>query len=224
MTTVADVAQTVQTVFTTTADELARYTGFVQRPSKLTGAAFAQALVFGWLADPPATVEAPAAAAAVAVAGVAITPPGLDPRCGEAGAVVLEQLLAAATRAIVAAADPVALPLRERFTAVQVRDRSALTRPAALAPWWPGCGGGPGRHRRRAHGACQPRSVPRDAAGTAADGWAHPRPADAAGGRTAHPRRLAPGRPGLLRPAHLCPDRRPGRLRALPPACLAHGV
>src|SRR2546429_618880 len=48
MTTVPQLAQTLQTVFTTTADAAARATGFVQRRSKLTGAAFVQALVFGW--------------------------------------------------------------------------------------------------------------------------------------------------------------------------------
>jgi len=49
MTTVADVTQALQALFTTTADHLARRSGFVQRASKLTGAAFVQALVFGWL-------------------------------------------------------------------------------------------------------------------------------------------------------------------------------
>ncbi len=64
MTTVADLTQALQALFTTTADHLARRTGFVQRASKLSGAAFAQALVFGWLANPQASVEALAQAAA----------------------------------------------------------------------------------------------------------------------------------------------------------------
>src|SRR5256884_5297815 len=94
MTTVPQLAQTLQTVFTTTADAAARATGFVQRRSKLTGAAFVQALVFGWLANPHASVAALAQAAAVA--GVAISPQGLDQRCGEAAAGFLEAELAAA--------------------------------------------------------------------------------------------------------------------------------
>src|SRR5256884_7506990 len=94
MTTVPQLAQTLQTVFTTTADAAARATGFVQRRSKLTGAAFVQALVFGWLANPHASVAALAQAAAVA--GVAISPQGLDQRCGEAAAGFLEAALAAA--------------------------------------------------------------------------------------------------------------------------------
>ena len=45
MTTVTQLTQALQEVFTTTADALARRTGFVQRTSKLTGALFAQTLV-----------------------------------------------------------------------------------------------------------------------------------------------------------------------------------
>ena len=114
MTTVADLTQTLQALFTTTADQLARRTGFVQRASKLTGAAFVQALVFGWLAHPQASVEALAQAAAV---GVAISAQGLDQRFTEASAVFLENMLAAAVQTVIAA-DPVAIPLLERFTAV----------------------------------------------------------------------------------------------------------
>src|SRR2546430_3844360 len=97
MTTVPQLAQTLQTLFTTTADAAARATGFVQRRSKLTGAAFVQALVFGWLANPHASVAALAQAAAVA--GVAISPQGLDQRCGEAAAAFLAAVLAPAGQA-----------------------------------------------------------------------------------------------------------------------------
>ncbi len=56
MTTVAQLAEALQTLLTTTADATAQATHFVQRRSKLTGAAFVQALVFSWLANPQATV------------------------------------------------------------------------------------------------------------------------------------------------------------------------
>jgi hypothetical protein len=141
MTTVAHLAQTLQTVLTSSANSAARATGFVQRQSKLTGAAFVQALVFGWLANPQASLEALAQAAVVA--GVAISPQGLDQRFTEGAAVFLEQVLNAALRAVVAA-EPVAIPLLERFTAVVLLDCSTIVLPAALAPWWPGCGGTPG--------------------------------------------------------------------------------
>jgi len=139
MSTVADLTQALQEVFTTTADALARRTGFVQRASKLTGAAFVQALVCGWLANPQASVEGLAQAAAAV--GVAISAQGLDQRFTEAAATFLEEMLTAAVQTVIAA-DPVAIPLLERFTAVVLLDSSTITLPAALALWWPGCSAG----------------------------------------------------------------------------------
>jgi Transposase DDE domain len=147
MTTVPQLAQTLQIVFTTTADAAARATGFVQRRSKLSGAAFVQALVFGWLANPHASLAALAQAAAVA--GVAISPQGLDQRCGEAAAGFLEAVLAAAVQAVVAA-EPVAIPLLQRFSAVVLLDCSTIVLPDALGLWWPGCGGSSATHTQAA--------------------------------------------------------------------------
>lgn len=110
----------------------------MQHQSKLTGAAFVQALVFGWLANPHATVEALAQAAAVA--GVAISPQGRDQRFTAAASTSSRKPAAAAVQAVIAAA-PVAIPLLQRFTTVVLLDSSALVLPAALALWWPGCGG-----------------------------------------------------------------------------------
>ncbi len=143
MTTVAQLAEAVQTLLTTTAEATARATDFVQRRSKLGGAAFVQALVFAWLANPQATVEARAQAAAVA--GVAISPQGLEQRCTERAAVFLEQLLAQAVRTVIAA-EPVVLPLLQRFSAVVLLDSSTVVLPDALGPWWPGCGGATAEH------------------------------------------------------------------------------
>ena len=56
MWTVAQVSSTLQQVVTTTANQLARETGFVQRASKLTGTAFVQTLLFGWLNNLQATL------------------------------------------------------------------------------------------------------------------------------------------------------------------------
>lgn len=141
MPTIAHLAQTLQTLLTTTADAAARKTGFVQRTSKLSGAVFVQALVFGWLSNPHASL-ADLAQVAAAV-GVAISPQGLDQRFTAAAAAFLEDLLAASVQAVIAA-EPVAIPLLERFTAVVLLDSSTVVLPAAVAPWWPGCGGTPG--------------------------------------------------------------------------------
>ena len=131
MTTVPQLSQTLQRVFTTTAEAAARTTGFVQRRSKLSGAAFVQALVFGWLADPHASLSALTQAAAVA--GVAISPQGLDQRCGEAAAAFLGTVLNAAVQAVVAA-EPVAIPLLQRFSAVVLLDCTTIVHRLARCP------------------------------------------------------------------------------------------
>lgn len=138
MTTIAQLAARLQTLFTTTADTIARRSGFVERTSKLTGALFAQALVFGWLANPDASL--PQLAAAAALAGVSITPQGLDQRCTSGAAGFLESLLSAAVEVLVQA-DTVVIPLLQRFTAVELLDASTIVLPDALGDWWPGCGG-----------------------------------------------------------------------------------
>ena len=70
-TTVAQLADTLQTLFTTTADQLAADTGLVRRRRKLSGARFAQGLVFTWLDNPRATLGDLAVAAAPDGAGLA---------------------------------------------------------------------------------------------------------------------------------------------------------
>jgi hypothetical protein len=147
MTTVPQLAQTLQAVFTTTAEAAARATGFVQRRSKLSGAAFVQALVFGWLADPHASIAALAQAAAAV--GVAISPQGLDQRCTEAAAAFLEEVLGAAVQAVIAA-EAVALPLLQRFSAVLLLDCTTIVLPDALGLRWPGCGGSSATHTQAA--------------------------------------------------------------------------
>jgi hypothetical protein len=137
MTTVPQLARALQELFTTTAERLARRSGFVQRRSKLTGALFAQTLVFGWLADPQISLGGLAQQVAAAL-GLAISAQSLDERLGEAAAVFLEELLAAAVQTVIAA-DPVAIPLLARFGAVVLLDSSTISLPAALAAWWPGC-------------------------------------------------------------------------------------
>ena len=57
MTTIPQVAHAMREILTTTADEAARATRFVQRTSALGGATFSQTLVFGFLGNPRATLE-----------------------------------------------------------------------------------------------------------------------------------------------------------------------
>src|SRR5262245_5524137 len=99
MTNIPQLAQSMQTVLTTVADRAGRDTDFILREAKLRGSTFTQTLVFGWLADADATLEA-LAQTAVAL-GVPITAQGLDQRFTEEAAACLEQVLAAATQHLI---------------------------------------------------------------------------------------------------------------------------
>ena len=139
MTSVPRLSIVMQSLLTDTADNAAILSGFVQRRSKLSGAVFVQTLVFGWLANPQATLEQ--LTKITALRGVSITPQGLDQRFTERAAHLLLEVLNAAIQTLVCA-DPVAAPLLERFAGVYVHDSSILSLPhsPALAACWPGCG------------------------------------------------------------------------------------
>ena len=139
MTTIAGLTEALQTVLTTAADTLARETGAVQRASKLGGAALVQTLVLGWLHAPAASLGQLAQMAATL--GVPITPQGLDQRLTAKTADCLEGLVRVAVREVVAA-QPVAIPLLQRFAAVTVQDSSTVALPAALVDRWRGSGHG----------------------------------------------------------------------------------
>jgi hypothetical protein len=147
MVSVADLATTLQPLFTTVADQAAHDSGFVQRVRTLTGAAFVQTLVFGWLADPAVSLSGLTQSAAACDAP--LSRQGLDQRFTPAAADCLRRVLAAALGTLVAA-DAVALPILARFCGVYLWDSTTITLPDALAPHWPGCGGRVATHTRAA--------------------------------------------------------------------------
>ena len=57
MLTITQIAEGMQTLLTNTANELGRETGFIQRRRLVTGASFAQTVVFGYLANPASSRE-----------------------------------------------------------------------------------------------------------------------------------------------------------------------
>jgi hypothetical protein len=138
MTTIPQVARAMRAIVTTTADDAAPTTPFVQRQSRLGGATFSQTLVLGFLATPQASLEALAQTAAAV--GVAITPQALDQRLTQAAAAGLKEGLHAALARVVTTA-PVAIPRLVRFTAVCLQESSPIVWPEALAPVWQGWGG-----------------------------------------------------------------------------------
>jgi hypothetical protein len=136
--TVAHLAATLQDLFTAFADEAARDPGFVRRRRKLSGAAFVQALTFGWLDRPAAALDDLCEVAGTL--GPALSCQGLDQRFRPpAVARVRAVLHEAVQRAITAAAAP--LPLLARFNGTYVFDSSTISLPATLAGLAPGCGG-----------------------------------------------------------------------------------
>ncbi|CAA9299185.1 MAG: hypothetical protein AVDCRST_MAG26-4668 [uncultured Chloroflexia bacterium] len=138
MSTIPQVAAALQVVLSTVATTVAGSTGFVRRQRHLTGAGFVQALVFGFLAHPAATLEHLAQSAANV--GFAISPQGLAKRFTPAAAACLQQVLEAAVQQVVAA-KPVAIPILHRFTGVYVLDSTTITLPDCLSSVWHGCGG-----------------------------------------------------------------------------------
>jgi hypothetical protein len=149
MTTLADLAATLQTLFTSDATEAAHDTGFVRRARKLTGPLFAQTVTFGWLHDPAASLADLAALAADL--GTPVSASAIDQRFGPAAAAFLQALLARTLHA----ADPADLDpgpataargtLLDRFTAVYIDDSTTISLPPSLAEFFPGCGGSHGR-------------------------------------------------------------------------------
>ncbi len=120
------------------ANTLAKETGFIQRERVLSGADFAQTLIFGWLSEPEISLDG-----FTQVAGrreIEITASGLHQRFTPEAAAFLQRLLERFTQVrLEAEAAPVAL--LKQFTAVIVEDSSRIHLPDELAEVWQGCGG-----------------------------------------------------------------------------------
>ncbi len=115
----------LQTVLTEQAESLARTTQVIRRRRKLSGALLLQTLIFGWLTHPAATLTQLTQMAARR--GVQLSPQALDQRVTPALVTCLERLLAATLTTLVAVAEPVALPLLQRFSGVWLLDSTSLT-------------------------------------------------------------------------------------------------
>jgi hypothetical protein len=134
-------------LLTTTANQVACETGFVQRASKRTGAHCAQALVLGWWNHPAATLHQLAQMAGTV--GVAISPQGIDQRLSATAAPFLQRFVEAAVTTVISG-ESAPLPLLQRFQGVYVLASSTLVLPDELADVWRGSGGGNGQHTRAA--------------------------------------------------------------------------
>lgn len=138
MSIVARVADAMQTVLTTTAEELARRSGLIQRERELTGPQFVQGLVFGWLDNPQATLEG--LCQSLAAVGVSISPQGLDQRFSPPAAGFLRGVLEAACQEVIQA-EATTVEVLGRFEGVLIDDSTQVRLPAMLASEWEGCTG-----------------------------------------------------------------------------------
>lgn len=137
MVSIAEIAQTMESVLNDSASALARPSGLVQRASKLSGTLFAKTVTLGWLADPDASLSQ--LCQVTAELGVSISPQGLEARFDKGAVAFLEQLLASAVGKLVSA-DPVAIPILSRFSAVILEDSTVIGLPDALVEYWEGTG------------------------------------------------------------------------------------
>jgi hypothetical protein len=132
------VGATLQRLFGTLAEQVARDSGVIVRRRKVTGLTLARTFVLGFLRKPDASDEELARLAIQA--GAVVTPQAVGQRHTAKMADFLEELFRRATTLVVGSRRALA-PLLERFTAVTILDSSTITLPDELGPRYPGCGG-----------------------------------------------------------------------------------
>lgn len=140
MSTLTQIEQAIKGVFGV-ADRLGRETKFVQRvrAGKFSGASFAATQVLGRLQVGEVSLSDLAHFAHHL--GSQVSAQAIDERLGPECAHFLQQLLNVAFTQLVAA-DPVAIPLLQRFSEVLVEDSSTIALPDELKDEWAGCADG----------------------------------------------------------------------------------
>ena len=140
MSTIPQVSQAMQQLMTSAAEAADIKLHYTKRPdrAKFTASTLIQTLVLGFLAHPDARVEQLAQSAARV--GVEVSPQAIDQRFTLATAALLQEVVTASMQHLIAA-DPVAIPILQRFTGVRVHDSTTIVLPDALAEQWQGCGG-----------------------------------------------------------------------------------
>lgn len=136
-TSLQELAEILQQLLIIDANHLGRTSGFIQRQRKLTGSSFVQALVFGWQANPRASLEDLCQAACAS--GVIISPQGLQERLDERGAVFLKQMLERSLSYLVQA-EAGAIAFLKPFKGVYLQDSTTIPLPISLKSEWPGNG------------------------------------------------------------------------------------
>ena len=136
MTTIPQLGQILQELLIEDANRLGRESGFIQRQRKLSGASFAQSLIFGWQANPQASLEELCQSASVC--GVEISPQGLQERLNSPQANrFLHQLLLQGVNYLVQSQSK-RDDLLAFFAGVYIQDSSQIELPSCLHTIWQG--------------------------------------------------------------------------------------
>jgi hypothetical protein len=145
MTTVNPFPESLQWLFTEEANRLGRASGFIEREREWTGARFAQALVFGWMQHPEASLSQLQQTAWMC--GCEVSVKNVTTRLSEPEAsVFVSGLLESALQMTVAgAAHGSSVPLP--FAQVILLDSTQVSLPLPLEAVWPGGGN---QHQARA--------------------------------------------------------------------------
>jgi hypothetical protein len=171
---IGTMAQTLQSALGAALDAIGRRTGAIRRRRKFAGASLLKTVVLTVLKSPKAQTDDFVATAAQL--GVTVTPQAVEKRfTGRLVAFLRAGLGHVLEHAVVA--EPAAIPLLERFSAVEIRDSTTVTVPDDYADEFPGCHG---KSRQRPGGRQDPGPL----------GAAH-RDVDQAPGRTRSRQRRA---------------------------------
>lgn len=138
MSIVGHAASSMQSALGPELDSLGRTTGAIRRQRRFSGASLLRTLVLTLMRSPnPKTDDFVKTAAQF---HVAVTAEAIEKRFNERLLVFLRAGLEHVLGHVVAA-DPVTIPLLDKFTAVTIGDSTSITLPEVYAVEFPGCGG-----------------------------------------------------------------------------------
>ena len=144
MLTLAQLQESLQELLRVTARQAGRESEFIQRQRKLSGESFVSSLVWGWMANPEATLTELSQSAALC--GVNISPQGLAQRMSASAAACLRQVLEASL-VLVATGGEASITFLQQFNGVYLLDSTTIAVPDDWENVW---SGGGNQHRRRA--------------------------------------------------------------------------
>lgn len=132
------IGKKIKDFFGDTVNQIARRTKFVQRRSTLDGLKFLQALVFGFIENPRASLNH--LAQVCLDLGVLITPQGVDERINPYSVTFLKEMFCHAMETF-KNNTPLPLEVLRQFTTVNILDSSVKALPENMVEEYPGSGG-----------------------------------------------------------------------------------